>query len=689
MMIGSGLIAPSTTPEERQLRDEHFRLDAHVDLGGELKWLIGFTGKSNICDDDATSDGWKSFARTAPNEGDDEFYAFQDPAASVPSFTDFFLFDILNSADLLTGVSDTAIIAEVGPFVFQEWSQHIDMEVLPCPDGTGTCLEYNSIGAHIFLDEDVTVTASGTTGTSTEYNFESRAPAGVDRFMSIDQFSVGYLGALGLGGNEFALFLTANGCSVAQITNIAAVDGVNMFTCTGEEEDPDSCACCALDDVARALDYGGAFAGADFCKGIDAIVFAGAMDACNTGAISMVKDAALAGVQGQVTDAQAQAQADAAGITVAQWYEAAVDGYVAGEAATAGMSSDGWLFAAATGGVEAAAAAAGVSAYEYCLPILVDGSTMLALEGMIAADPLGGDWGPTFIAGIDANVQAGIDAQIKAAVDAAVRAGVDAAVRAGVDAAVRAGSQADAASITVEEWYTAFIASYVAAEAATASITSEEWYTASIAGYVAGVVAAAPDDYCGGADDWYLSQVSAVFLSMGPVEATILESSGLSVAATHVAAGGAAAAGVTVSQFLHATAAVQSGLAADATSEAIIYAGSGAVKCACSAGEDYNADDFMGCCLSEGQLPGYSLVGAFCDDAGAFTPVDAYATATAAGAAAGMGAAVPTQLRCSAYLNQESGVLGLVSLIAEVDGGTKVMDSGDAAPMCADGTFDA
>ena len=51
--------------------------------------------------------------------------------------------------------------------------------------------------------------------------------------------------------------------------------------------------------------------------------------------------------------------------------------------------------------------------------------------------------------------------------------------------------------------------------------------------------------------------------------------------------------------------------------------------------------------------------------------------------------AVPTQLRCSAYLNQESGVLGLVSLISEVDGGTKVMDSGDAAPMCADGTFDA
>ncbi|GMI24250.1 hypothetical protein TeGR_g9102, partial [Tetraparma gracilis] len=265
--------------------------------------------------------------------------------------------------------------------------------------------------------------------------------------------------------------------------------------------------------------------------------------------------------------------------------------------------------------------------------------------------------------------------------------------------------------------YTASIALGAQGEADAAGITVEEWYTASIAGYVAGVVAAAPDDYCGGADDWYLAQVPAVFASMGPVEATILEASGLSVAAAQVAAGGAAAAtaeaytagggdwsalseddqnaavaaGVTVSQFLHATAAVQSGLAADATSEAIIYAGGGAVKCACSdPEEDYNdADNFMGCCLSEGQLPGYSLVGAFCDDAGEFTPVDAYATATAAGAAAGQGVAVPTQLRCSAYLNQESGVLGLVSLISEVDGGTKVMDSGDAAPMCADGTFDA
>ncbi|GMI30884.1 hypothetical protein TeGR_g8696, partial [Tetraparma gracilis] len=555
-------------------------------------------------------------------EGDDEFYAFGDPEKSVPSYQDYYLFDILNSEWLLTGENDTAIIAEVGPFVLQDWSQYIDMEVLDCPDETGKCLEYNWIGAHIFLDEDVTVTASGLTGSSATYDFESRAPANVNRFMSIDQFSVGYLGALGLGGNEFALFLTANGCSIAQIMNIGAV-GVdpNMFTCTGEEEDPDSCACCVLDDVARAMDYGGAKqGGADICKGLDAEVFAGAMDACNTGGISMVKDQVKAGVDYEILkggvqmgvatatataigagwadmteddqnaavasaladaitaagdedtfyagaiaagvgDADAQAAAVAAyvageaataGITAAEWYEVAIAGAVATQAGDASdEAAAAWYLAAATGGVEAAAAAAGVSAYEYCLPGLVDGGTMLALEGMIAADPLGGDWGPTFIAGIDANVQAGIDAMIRdgvdamirdgvdtavrAGVDAAVRAGVDAmirdgidamirdgvdtAVRAGVDAAVRAGGQADAAGITVEDWYTASIAAGAQGQADAASITVEEWYTASIAVGAQGQADAAGITV----EEWYTASIAVGAQGQADAASTTVE----------------------------------------------------------------------------------------------------------------------------------------------------------------------
>ncbi|GMI24241.1 hypothetical protein TeGR_g14794, partial [Tetraparma gracilis] len=247
----------------------------------------------------------------------------------------------------------------------------------------------------------------------------------------------------------------------------------------------------------------------------------------------------------------AQGEADAAGITVAQWYEASIAGYVAGEAATADITSDEWLLASATAGVEGVAAAAGVSAYDYCLPVLVEGATRIELEGMIAANPLGGEWGPTFKAGIDANIKIGVDAMVKAGVDYEIlKGGVQLGVGTATAAAIGAGwagmteedqnaavagalttaitaiadscgacdgdtcadeaeatfyAGAIAANVGDADAQAATVAGYVAGEAAAASITADEWYAAAMA---AGIAAQAGNASAEAADAWYTAAIA-------------------------------------------------------------------------------------------------------------------------------------------------------------------------------------
>ncbi|GMI27792.1 hypothetical protein TeGR_g11022, partial [Tetraparma gracilis] len=267
-------------------------------------------------------------------------------------------------------------------------------------------------------------------------------------------------------------------------------------------------------------------------------------------------------IAANVGDADAQAAAVAGyvageaatyGITAAEWYEGAITGAVATQAGDASdEAAAAWYLAFATGGVEDAAATAGVSAYDYCLPVLVEGATRIELEGMIAANPLGGEWGPTFKAGIDANIKIGVDAMVKAGVDYEIlKGGVQLGVATATATAIGAGwadmteedqnaavagalttaitaiadscgacdgdTCADEAEATFYAMNIAAIGDADAQAAAVAggvaglaaaedpAITSEEWYTAAIAGYIAGE---AGDASAEAADAWYTAAIA-------------------------------------------------------------------------------------------------------------------------------------------------------------------------------------
>ena len=186
-------------------------------IHGMAEVAMGNYQKDNVyvCKEGDT--GWKKFAASEPGDN----YLFQAEDA-IPSYEDYYLFDIINPVEVLTG-TQVAKVAEVGPFVFQSWSIGIDMELVDEADG-GKSVQYNYAQAHIFLDEDVVVTTNHGNPNSDkqEYTFESRAPPGVTKHMQFNQFSVGYLGALGLAGSEFPLFLIGNGCTETQIANVVS-----------------------------------------------------------------------------------------------------------------------------------------------------------------------------------------------------------------------------------------------------------------------------------------------------------------------------------------------------------------------------------------------------------------------------------------------------------------------------------
>ncbi|GMI12560.1 hypothetical protein TrLO_g12990 [Triparma laevis f. longispina] len=92
-------------------------------------------------------------------------------------------------------------------------------------------------------------------------------PNGVTRQTPIANFNQGYLNVLGSAGQEYALFLTGAGCTVAQIENIA---DPSMNPCTNAElaAGADTCSCCTLPDQVNLQDYTGLLMEYSICNSL-------------------------------------------------------------------------------------------------------------------------------------------------------------------------------------------------------------------------------------------------------------------------------------------------------------------------------------------------------------------------------------------------------------------------------------
>uniref|UniRef100_A0A7S2QV76 Uncharacterized protein n=1 Tax=Triparma pacifica TaxID=91992 RepID=A0A7S2QV76_9STRA len=242
-----------------------------------------------LCKDDiSSSKGWENFEGV-------NYWKDIGTSKYTAAYQHVFLYHITNAKEYLQG--ETGKVAEIGPFSMFTFSKAVDIVV------SDAGVAYKSTAAHVFLDgEEIPI--KGTNGdVAPTGTFAGRTPNGIDRFTPIANFNVGYLNALGVAGTEFALLLTASGCSATQIGNIASL----MPTCSDKELDKGSphCACCIPDDFVEAQDYAGLGMEKSLCDGLATSLDEGMIDQYTMGFLSAAGIATYNNVTwAALTDAQ-------------------------------------------------------------------------------------------------------------------------------------------------------------------------------------------------------------------------------------------------------------------------------------------------------------------------------------------------------------------------------------------------